>query len=63
MAENYFFCRSSLGFVPSTATCDGKADCRYGEDEAHCVSNVTSNITFPGKSFWNEISVSREVTH
>ncbi|KAL2095344.1 hypothetical protein ACEWY4_010063 [Coilia grayii] len=46
-ADNYFFCHHTLVFIPMKATCDGKADCRHGEDEAYCVTNATSNATFP----------------
>ena len=50
ISEKYYFCHRSLGFVPMLAACDGRADCRYGEDESNCVSNTntTSNTTFPG---------------
>ncbi|XP_012683911.2 transmembrane protease serine 4b [Clupea harengus] len=49
ISEKYYFCHRSLGFVPMLAACDGRADCRYGEDESNCVSNTntTSNTTFP----------------
>ncbi|XP_063059641.1 transmembrane protease serine 4b [Engraulis encrasicolus] len=45
--EDYFFCYHTLKFITMDATCDGKVDCRYGEDEAHCITNVTSYRTFP----------------
>ncbi|KAF7663359.1 hypothetical protein LDENG_00211750 [Lucifuga dentata] len=45
--SKYFFCKSSVRFIPLDQTCDGKHDCAGGEDELTCVSNFKANTTFP----------------
>lgn len=48
--SKYFFCTSSVKFIPIAKACDGVKDCAGGEDETTCVSHVTVNTTFPGKA-------------
>ncbi|XP_037534097.1 transmembrane protease serine 4a [Nematolebias whitei] len=43
----YFFCTSSVKFIPLELACDGKKDCSGGEDELTCLSTFTENSTFP----------------
>lgn len=45
--SKYFFCRSSVKFIPIDKACDGKDDCRGGEDELTCVAGFRVNTTFP----------------
>ncbi|XP_070761960.1 transmembrane protease serine 4a [Enoplosus armatus] len=45
--SKYFFCKSSVKFIPIDKACDGKDDCAGGEDEITCVSSFTVNSTFP----------------
>ncbi|XP_029028029.1 transmembrane protease serine 4a isoform X2 [Betta splendens] len=45
--SKYFFCTSSLRFIPIEKACDGKKDCPGGEDETTCASNLTVTSTFP----------------
>lgn len=47
--SKYFFCKRSVRFIPLDQTCDGKNDCKGGEDEIACVSSFSVNTTFPGK--------------
>ncbi|XP_017284442.1 transmembrane protease serine 4a isoform X2 [Kryptolebias marmoratus] len=45
--SKYFFCSSSVKFIPLELACDGKKDCSGGEDELSCLSAFTENSTFP----------------
>ncbi|KAM4743486.1 transmembrane protease serine 4a [Anableps anableps] len=45
--SKYFFCKSSVTFIPLNKACDGKRDCSGGEDEVTCLSSFTANTTFP----------------
>ncbi|XP_056297903.1 transmembrane protease serine 4a isoform X2 [Pseudoliparis swirei] len=45
--SKYFFCKSSVKFIPLDKACDGTNDCNGGEDEITCVSSFTVNTTFP----------------
>uniref|UniRef100_A0A8C3FYG5 Uncharacterized protein n=1 Tax=Cyclopterus lumpus TaxID=8103 RepID=A0A8C3FYG5_CYCLU len=45
--SKYFFCKSSVKFIPIDKACDGENDCRGGEDEITCVASFTVNTTFP----------------
>ncbi|XP_037320687.2 transmembrane protease serine 4a isoform X2 [Pungitius pungitius] len=45
--SKYFFCKSSVKFIPIDQACDGKNDCSGGEDEITCLSKFTVNTTFP----------------
>ncbi|XP_026233198.1 transmembrane protease serine 4a isoform X1 [Anabas testudineus] len=45
--SKYFFCTSSVKFIPIDKACDGVRDCAGGEDETTCVSSFTVNTTFP----------------
>lgn len=47
--SKYFFCKSSVRFIPIDQACDGTKDCWGGEDEITCVSSFKVNTTFPGK--------------
>lgn len=49
--SKYFFCKSSVKFIPLDKTCDGKSDCSGGEDELTCLSSFTENTTFPVRLF------------
>uniref|UniRef100_A0AAY4AR29 Peptidase S1 domain-containing protein n=1 Tax=Denticeps clupeoides TaxID=299321 RepID=A0AAY4AR29_9TELE len=40
--SKFFYCYRSLTFIPIALACNGKADCKNGEDEASCVSNMTT---------------------
>lgn len=48
--SKYFFCKSSVKFIPIDEACDGKNDCSGGEDEITCLSRFTVTTTFPGKT-------------
>ncbi|XP_038154540.1 transmembrane protease serine 4a isoform X1 [Cyprinodon tularosa] len=45
--SKYFFCKSSVKFIPLDKACDGNRDCSGGEDEITCLSSFTENTTFP----------------
>uniref|UniRef100_A0A3Q3QEB4 Peptidase S1 domain-containing protein n=1 Tax=Monopterus albus TaxID=43700 RepID=A0A3Q3QEB4_MONAL len=45
--SKYFFCTSSVTFIPIEKACDGVKDCSRGEDETSCVSHFKANTTFP----------------
>uniref|UniRef100_A0A8C6M6X9 Transmembrane protease serine 4-like n=1 Tax=Nothobranchius furzeri TaxID=105023 RepID=A0A8C6M6X9_NOTFU len=45
--SKYFFCPSSVKFIPLEQACDGKNDCANGEDELSCLSRFIVNTTFP----------------
>ncbi|XP_068567184.1 transmembrane protease serine 4a isoform X2 [Cebidichthys violaceus] len=45
--SKYFFCKSSVKFIPLDKACDGKDDCSRGEDEMTCLASYTVNTTFP----------------
>ncbi|XP_040054534.2 transmembrane protease serine 4a isoform X1 [Gasterosteus aculeatus] len=45
--SKYFFCKSSVKFIPIDEACDGKNDCSGGEDEITCLSRFTVTTTFP----------------
>ncbi|XP_007261051.1 transmembrane protease serine 4b isoform X1 [Astyanax mexicanus] len=45
--SRFYFCAGSLKFVPVTKACDGNADCDDGEDELTCMSNLSTNTTYP----------------
>ncbi|XP_057695877.1 transmembrane protease serine 4a isoform X2 [Corythoichthys intestinalis] len=45
--SKYFFCNKAFKFIPLDQTCDGKDDCKGGEDELTCLSSFTDNVTFP----------------
>ncbi|KAK5929363.1 hypothetical protein CgunFtcFv8_010598 [Champsocephalus gunnari] len=45
--SKYFFCKSSVKFIPIDKACDGNNDCSGGEDELSCLSSFKVNTTFP----------------
>ncbi|XP_063763404.1 transmembrane protease serine 4a isoform X2 [Eleginops maclovinus] len=45
--SKYFFCKSSVKFIPIEKACDGNSDCSGGEDEITCLSSFKVNTTFP----------------
>ncbi|XP_028838894.1 transmembrane protease serine 4b [Denticeps clupeoides] len=45
--SKFFYCYRSLTFIPIALACNGKADCKNGEDEASCVSNMTTGTAVP----------------
>ncbi|CAN9511388.1 unnamed protein product [Ophioblennius macclurei] len=45
--SKYFFCKSSVKFIPLDQACDGKNNCAGGEDETSCVSSAKVNTTHP----------------
>ncbi|XP_010793417.1 transmembrane protease serine 4-like isoform X2 [Notothenia coriiceps] len=45
--SKYFFCKSSVKFIPIDKACDGNNDCSGGEDELTCLSSFKVNTTFP----------------
>ncbi|XP_072529264.1 transmembrane protease serine 4b [Salminus brasiliensis] len=45
--SRFYFCAGSLRFIPVAKVCDGQADCDEGEDELICVSNLSTNTTYP----------------
>ncbi|XP_054456523.1 transmembrane protease serine 4a [Anoplopoma fimbria] len=45
--SKYFFCKSSVKFIPIDKACDGKDDCAGGEDEVTCVASFTVNTSYP----------------
>uniref|UniRef100_A0A8C7ZN19 Uncharacterized protein n=1 Tax=Oryzias sinensis TaxID=183150 RepID=A0A8C7ZN19_9TELE len=45
--SKYFFCSSSVKFIPIEKACNKQNDCSDGEDEKDCVLNFAVNTTFP----------------